>query len=233
MKSPKNLYRFSRNALLVFSAASTMSANGTPRLSIPTERGFPGATAQVAVTLRYGSNDLRNVVALQADLALSGGDVSVGAFSAGPGLIGHVLRSAESGARSHRVLVYSLNNSTITNGTVVTVPCTVAANTYANIGITLSNVVLATAEGNAVPVQAVSGGIAITPVFVRSDGNVNGFLNVVPEHEYVIQGSTNLINWEDVATKSATSSLLEFIDLEAHSFPYRFYRARSTSPQAK
>lgn len=233
MKRTKNSFGLPSFCAVLCVFASTFGVGGTPRLSIPTVRGFPGATADISMTLRYGSNDLRNVVALQADLVLSGGDVSVGTFSAGPALMGHVVRSAEPGVRAHRVLVYSLNNSAITNGSVVTVPCTVAANTYANIAITLTNVVLATAEGTAVAVQTVSGGIAITPVFVRSDGNVDGFLNVTPEHEYVIQGSTNLIDWEDVMTRSATSSLLEFIDLEAHRFPYRFYRARTIPGGAK
>ena len=42
---------------------------------------------------------------------------------------------------------------------------------------------------------------------------------------YVLQGSTNLINWIPIVTNMPTTNLFQLIDPGATNFPYRFYRA--------
>ena len=73
--------------------------------------------------------------------------------------------------------------------------------------------------------MTVPGGIAINPVYVRTDGDVDGFFSVPPDHEYVVQATTNFSQWINLSTNVVMDSLLQFIDLDAHRYPYRFYRA--------
>ena len=64
--------------LAVLLSGLVPSAQATPRLALSYIRGFPAATVEVPLTLRYGTNDLRDVVGLQADVTFSGGQVGVG-----------------------------------------------------------------------------------------------------------------------------------------------------------
>jgi hypothetical protein len=210
-------------SLLVLAAASSSLA--MPRLSLSTVRGFPGATVEVPLTLRYATNDLLNVVGLQADVVIESGNAASDSPRAGDALRGHLVPSSQPSAKVRRILVYASNNAAITNGTVVTLPFVVPAGSFQNVRLTLTNVILATASALAVPATTVSGGIAIQPVYVRTDGDVDGFFFVPPNHEYVVQATTNFNQWINLTTNGVVDSLLQFIDLDAHRYPYRFYRA--------
>ena len=201
------------------------SANANPRVGLPYLRGFPAATVQVPLTLRYGTNDLRDVVGLQADVTFSGGQVIVGPVEPGTALDNHRLRLAETVPGTTRFLVFSLNNRMLTNGSVVLLPCTMANNAFDNARMTLSNVILARADGTSVPLTAFSGGVVIHPVFVHPDGHVDGFFTVQPDVPYVVQATTDFVAWEDLITKSVLGSLLDFVDPAASEHPFRFYRA--------
>jgi uncharacterized delta-60 repeat protein len=47
---------------------------------------------------------------------------------------------------------------------------------------------------------------------------------------YILEASTDLINWQDIAMSTAGSGTLEFTDPNADSFNMRFYRVREASP---
>ena len=47
-----------------------------------------------------------------------------------------------------------------------------------------------------------------------------------PGSNYVLQATTNFVNWTPLVTNRATTNLLEFIDSDASNFPYRFYRTK-------
>ena len=53
-----------RVGLILFLAGFAAPIQATPRLGLPSIRGFPLATVEVPLTLRYGTNDLRDVVGL-------------------------------------------------------------------------------------------------------------------------------------------------------------------------
>lgn len=197
-------------------------------LRVGTVRGFPGNTVEVPVTLRYGSNELRDVVAMQADVLFDASGLSDAAPSSGALLARHTLASSLPSPGVRRVLVYSLENAALTNGLVATIPFTVAPKDYRNFTLTLSNVVLARADGTQVSGTNVNGFIAVSQVFLAADGHADGFLNVASNQVdqcYVIQATTDFQSWVNVQTNSASGSLLEFADPRASQFPRRFYRA--------
>ena len=206
------------------------SVHAASRVGLPYIRGFPAATVQVPLTLRYGTNDLRDVVGLQADVTFSGGQVTVGPVELGTALDNHVLRLAQPVAGTTRFLVFSPNNRVLTNGSVVLLPCTMANNAFDNARMTLSNVILARGDGTSVPLTAISGGVVIHPVFVHPDGHVDGFFTVPPDMTYVVQATTDFEGWEDLITKSVLGTLLDFEDPEAGQHPFRFYRALAVPP---
>ena len=181
------------------------------------------------MTLRYGTNEPRNVVAFQADVLFEAVGLSDGTPVGGPVLVRHLLASSAPAAGTRRLLAYSAQNDFLTNGVVATIPFTVAPKEYRNFTLTLSNVVLARADGSQVFGTNVNGFIGVSQVFVAPDGHADGFLNVPtnagPEACWVVQSSSDLITWANLSTNSAGGSLLEFRDPLAGAYPQKFYRA--------
>jgi len=210
---------------LVLLAASASAIS----LQVGTVRGFPGNTVDVPVTLRYGTNEPRNVVAFQADVLYEAVGLSDGAPVGGPILVRHLLASSVPVAGMRRLLAYSAQNDFLTNGVVATIPFTVAPREYRNFTLTLSNVVLARADGSQVFGTNVNGFIGVSQVFVAPDGHADGFLNVPtntgPDACWVVQSSSDLITWANLSTNSVGGSLLEFRDPQAAAYPQKFYRA--------
>jgi subtilisin-like proprotein convertase family protein len=64
-----------------------------------------------------------------------------------------------------------------------------------------------------------------------SNGTLGFTLNGQPGHIYVIQASTDLINWSPIGTNTISGSgTFQFTDGNAGSFPYRYYRAALIGP---
>src|SRR5437899_8693109 len=74
------------------------SASGLPKLSLATVRGFPGNTVEVPILLNYGSNDLQNVVALQADILFDQTGLASGNPVGGAALQNHLVATSLPGA---------------------------------------------------------------------------------------------------------------------------------------
>ena len=224
--------RLAKSCTVLLLAGLAPSSHAVPRLGLPYVRGFPSATVEVPLTLRYSTNDLRDVVGLQADVTFSGGQVGVGPIEPGTALDNHVFRLSQPIAGTTRFLVFSQNNRVLTNGAVVRLPCTVANNVFDNARMTLSNVILARANGSSVPLTAISGGVVIHLVFVHPDGHVDGFFTVQADVPYVVQATTDFVDWQDLVTKGVLGTLLNFEDPAAGQHPFRFYRALP-SPSAR
>jgi hypothetical protein len=124
------------------------------------------------------------------------------------------------------VLVFSLQNSAITNRNPVQLPFIVSPSEYASSGpLTPNNAILAKADGTAVtPLALKSGTIFVQPVTLLPGGHVQFFLPSTTDQRYIIQGTTNLVEWVNISTNVATGSFLDLIDVDAGSHPYRFYR---------
>lgn len=197
-------------------------------LRVGTVRGFPGVTVEVPVSLQFGPNELRDVVALQADVWFDASGVSDGTPTNGLLLSQQVLASSQPAAGTRRLLVYSLANAPWTNGLVANIPFTVGLGEYRNFPLRLGNVILVRADASQVLATNVNGYIAVSQMAVAQDGRASGFLNVSSndvEQCYVIQATSDFVNWVNVQTNSATGNLLEFADPTAVGHPYRFYRA--------
>jgi hypothetical protein len=216
------------SVLLVFLVLSNLHDAAAVSLGLGTVRGFPGNKIEVPLFIRYASNELREVVAFQADLRFDSSGIADGPPGSGTISTRHTLASSQLAPGIRRVLVYSVENAVLTNGTIATVPFTVQPMEYRNFTLVLTNVILVRADASRVAATNINGLIALSQVFVAPDGHADGFLNVVSnavDECYVIQATTDLVTWVNVQTNNATGNLLTFAETGAAAFPHRFYRA--------
>ena len=105
-------------------------------LRVGVVRGFPGNTVEVPVSLGYRSNEVRNVVALQADVLFDASGVTDGTPLNGPLLSRHALASSGPSPGVRRLLVYSSESAVLTNGVLARIPFTVGPNAFRNFSLT-------------------------------------------------------------------------------------------------
>lgn len=210
--------------------AFSESSHAIPRLVVGVVRGFPGRTVDVPVSLRYRTNDLRDVVAFQADVVFDASGVDDSAPSPGAIVSNHVLASSAPFAGSRRLLVYSQGNEVLTNGEVARIPFNVGSQEFRNFTLRLTNVILVRADASQVFGDETHGAIAVSQVYLGLNGSADGFLDSTTdgtEQCYIIQATSDFQTWSNVQTNSTDETLLQFIDPDAGSFPKRFYRAIS------
>jgi len=223
--------RFSRSAVLftVFFVVLLFKVGlvtAAPSLSVGGVSSVPGATVSVPVTFQGGTTLPPNVVALQADVQFDPVYLTLGEITAGTAASNRVVVSSALSAGRHRVLVYSLNNGVLSDGEVANLSITVSSS--ASLGfhpLVLTNVIMATGTAAVQASTNFNGYISLIPVFPRPDGSVDVFLSVTQGQQYIIQATTNFSNWVNLLTNVATGLNLEYMDLDAHRYPYRFYRA--------
>lgn len=213
---------------LVCCLAHARAVHAAPRLIAGVVRGFPGRTVEVPVSLRYRTNDVRDVVALQADVVFDSSGVDDSAPSPGGSLARHVFDSNDPVNGTRRLLVYSQSSAILTNGEIARIPFAVAPNEFRNFTLRLENVILARADATRVSGEVSHGAIAVNPVYVGPTGQADGFLDVATngtDQCFVIQATTDFQSWVNVETNSTREALLQFIDPSASAYPHRFYRA--------
>ena len=57
-----------------------------------------------------------------------------------------------------------------------------------------------------------------------SNGTFNAQLLVAPGSNYVLQASSNMLDWTPIATNPATTNMMQFVDPNSSNYPSRFYR---------
>jgi hypothetical protein len=133
-----------------------------------------------------------------------------------------------------RTLAYSLSNTNVpgTNGPIVTLPFTVSPQETAGSGpLTPGNVILARADGTALaPVGLSAGTIFVRTVNLLPDGHVQFFLPSTNDQRYAIQATSNLVDWVNISTNTATGEFMDLLDVDAAGLPYRFYRWELLTP---
>ncbi len=208
--------------------AGGSASQALPRLTVGVVRGFPGRTADVPVSLRYRTNDLRDVVALQADVVFDATGITDRPPASGVMISNHVLFSSAPVAGTRRLLLYSTSGATLTNGDLARILFSVGPGEYRNFALRLTNVILVRANASRVPGDITSGAVAVNQVFLTGNGLADGFLNVASngvEQCYVIQATQDFNSWSNVQTNTTEEALLPFLDPDAGEYARRFYRA--------
>lgn len=201
-------------------------------VSVGNAAGVPGTTATVSVNLTSDTP----VTAVQFDLLYDATKLTSGPALGGNALTGHEVASSEPATGTRRVVLYSLASAPLKNGALVNVPFTIPANAIEEVvGLSLTNVVLANAAGNAVtPVASTAGSLTISftaparfdAVTRAVDGRVQFQLIGTPGRSYVIQTSPDLAAWSNLSTNALPAGgFVNYSDSTATNAPRRFYRA--------
>jgi hypothetical protein len=228
MKTATN--RFFRLCVVlgVSAGLSPRLARADATLSIGNAPGYPGAVVAVPVALSRATN----VVAAQFDVAFNPGKVASGAALPGPASGNPIVVSREISPGLRRVVVFSLNNTVITNRTLAQLTFTVPTQERIGSGpLTPANVIVARSNATALtPLALNSGTIFGRTVNLLPEGHAQFFLPSTPDQRYAIQGTTNLVDWFNLSTNVATGSFLDLVDVDAANSPYRFYRWQLLPP---
>ena len=75
------------------------------------------------------------------------------------------------------------------------------------------------------PVSLHSGTIFIAQVYQNPNGEVQFFLPSQPDQRYLIQATTNFLDWVNISTNVAIGSFMDLVDMDAPNYPFRFYRS--------
>jgi len=214
--------------VLLLAAPSAFPQNSVSVGNVP---GFPGTTVPVPVSLRQRGG---SAVAAQFDVAFNSGKVSALEALRGERLTNHVIRSRQIAPGVERVLIYSLAGAAMggTNVAMANIPFRIAPTEFIGSGpLKPGNVVLAGSDGAQLGEASLSTGA----IFVRSvnplpDGQVQLFLQSTQDQRYAIQVTTNLVDWTNFSTNTATGNFMNLLDSEASGSPFRFYRWRLLPP---
>jgi hypothetical protein len=201
-----------------------------PMLSVGSTAGAPGSTVEVAVNYTTDSD----TPALQFDLRYDTNYLTPGTPVGGSALADQEVDSAEPSPGVLRVLMFSFSDSSLTNGVLVYVPFSISSNAPdEDETLALTNVVVSSAQGEAVLAGASNGVLSIavppqfTAIFATTNGETHLQLSGTTGRSYVIEAETNLYpsQWIVLSTNVAVNGVVEFDDASAGAFPSRFYRA--------
>jgi hypothetical protein len=165
-----------------------------------------------------------------------GGKLASTGIGGGNALLDHAVFVNALGNGTNRVLVYSLSNAALSNGVLAQLYFAIASNApLGTTAITFTNGLLANAAGQAVNgASYVPGSLTITTGAARLGGITRGTGGLIqfeitgsPNASYVIEASTNLIQWLPIRTNTAVNGLIQLQDADSSVFPLRFYRAFS------
>ncbi len=207
-------------------------ANCAPALAGGSSTNLAGSS----VTVPFSFTGASNVVALQFDVVFDGNNLNSGSSAYGGAAAGmHAINSTIISNGVRRVLVYSLTNGFLQSGEIVKVPLDIAPLALQGVtSLTITNPILADVAGQPVaPASLVPGSIFISTALPARLGTVlrspNGqVLFAVTggnQQSYLVQASTNLVDWVSIATNAAAGGLINFLDAKSTNFPTRFYRA--------
>jgi len=207
-------------------------ARAGPALNVGDASGVAGSTVIVP---NYFTTDT-NIVALQYDLIYDPSILTAGPSVGADALANHLLDSSSFGPGIRRVLVYSLTNARLTNGVLADHILFIATGAPdATTSITLTNAIFSNAQGAKVEPEGLLGGSLLivslaTParlgsLLLSTNGHVQFEVTGAENRRYLIQASTNLIQWTDLSTIVAAAGAVELTDSTATNSSYRFYRA--------
>ncbi len=203
------------------------------QLSIGSTTGNPGSTVSVPSSL---SSDT-NVVAVQYDVLFNSTNLNSDAPVAGTAQAGSVIASSLLNPGTRRVVLYSPTNAALTNGILANLVFSIATNAPAGVtSLTLTNVIFANAQAARVQSPTLVPGfvtVSLTAparfgtILLSTNGAVQFNVLGIDTVTYVIQTSTNLMQWVDLSTNVVSGGAINFTDTNVSHFRYRFYRVRT------
>jgi hypothetical protein len=66
-----------------------------------------------------------------------------------------------------------------------------------------------------------------------ANGGFRLLLTTLAEQDWVLEGSTNMVEWNPLATNSSRHHVIEFVDLTASNTPAKFYRVVAAGRQTR
>ena len=228
--SRRNVCPFALSLLL---GLGTSGAFGAVQLSIGTNTGYPGSTVSVPSSL---SSDT-NVVAVQYDVLFNSTNLNADAPLSGNAQTGSVIASGLLSPGTRRVVLYSPTNAALTNGILANLIFSISTNAPAGVtSLTLTNVIFANAQAGRVQSPTLVPGfvtVSLTAparfgtILLSTNGAVQFNVLGINTVTYVIQTSTNLMQWVDLSTNVASGGAINFRDTNVSQFRYRFYRVKT------
>jgi hypothetical protein len=190
----------------------------------------PGATVSVPVTVSGASG----AVAAQFDLSFNPSTVSLTGVSAGEALAGHIVDQQELNPGYWRVLAYSTTNGPIAPGAMVRLSFNIPADAPDGlIPLDVTNAIIAQVQGQPVrPLDQIGGalfvssGARFTSLTLTGNGQLQMQFQGTEGRQYVIEASTNLVNWEVLNTNTVVGGGFSLVETNMTAYPHRFYRAR-------
>jgi hypothetical protein len=188
-------------------------------------RGFPGQSGGLSFSLAQTGT----VSAVQFDLTWPTNRMSASTLQ--PGLLSNnvVVRSRTLASGRQRILAYTKNAVPLrTNQPVGLLPFSLPAGDFSGNAriVTVSSPLAArTNAQTATPVGLINGTVLLTPLFLDQNGVASLYLTVQSNQTYVVQASSNLVAWVNIATNFAVANYVVAADPGAVGQPMRFYRA--------
>lgn len=211
--------------------AGMVEARSATALALGTGSGGPGEAANVGVQFQGDGVG----VALQFDVLFDAARLSAGVAVKSAATIGHEVESSSPSAGVMRVVIYSLGNEPLANGSIAQVSFRVKSPAVAGtFPLVLTNIIVANAAAARVqPVTAANGSVVIrdslAPVMelpmIAGNGQVTLRVRGQDGLQYTVQASTDLATWQNLATGAATGGFYTYTDTTAGTQTYRYYRA--------
>lgn len=193
-------------------------------ISVGVIRAIPGSAVSLPLTLSHTGS----VAALQYDLSYNPSKMTVGYFQSGIISNNLILRSRQIAPGVQRVLAYNSSLALLRTNTVIgDLQFTVPVGQLTGGGrITISNATASSLSATSVnPIRLRHGAVLVEPVSRGPDGVVDLFLIVQSNRTYLVQATTNFVNWVNISTNFATYNYVVAQDSEAVNYSSRFYRA--------
>lgn len=214
---------------ILLCALFTTSWAADPGLIFQDGQVSPGQTVSVPVQIE----STRSIAALQFDLTADPQNLTTGSPSAGEILSNHTIASASLTASKRRVVLYSLENSSIAEGHMLTIP--VQATPQAPDGvykITVSNVIASDPRGKRIPLLAGDLNILIgSTLELRLDASLLSAADLqlkitgTSGTRCKVESSSDLQNWALVGELTLVDGSASLSDPIAEDGSSRFYRA--------
>lgn len=203
--------------------AQTLS-NYEARVSGVAVRGFAGRTVNLPWTLQHTGT----VSGLQFELNFPSNKLIAGTYRQDALSNNTILRWRQIAPGQHRVLVYNKSGAFFnTNTSMGALPFMIPAGDYnGGASVMITNAIVSRTNAMAAaPIRLVPGSLYTTPIYRGEDGVVDLLLTVPSNRTYVVQATTNFLNWGNISTNFATFEYVVVTDADAPQYPFRFYRA--------